>query len=363
MLQQVGRVLALLLLLQINFTVIAYAGVGKVEQQVGTAQVFRSGSESLSEIGFSINMQDDIRTGNGIVGIGFDDNTKVRVDKHSKLVIDSFVYDPKQPNASRLSLKIALGTVRYASGLIAKQNRQSVSIRAPTASIGVRGTAFSMTVDELGRSLVILLPNPDGTVGEIDVTSASGVVLMNQAFQATLVTSTERKPTKPVILDLTEAQINNLLIINRPKNIEKEYETKDDSISILDFNELDQDYLANNDLDEEKLSFTRLDFNLLDVDLLANILDILNKQLYDTVDRFPTDPIIAGQFEEGNTQIYGGPAQQEDWEIYRQIDGRVVRIKVSQYSDTQIQLNQAGSELTLHTTEGASGSVIILNQN
>ena len=199
-------------------------------------------------------------------------------------------------------------------------------------------------------------------MGEIDVTSASGVVLMNQAFQATLVTSTERKPTKPVILDLTEAQINNLLIINRPKNIEKEYETTDDSISILDFNELDIDYLAVNELEEEKLSFTRLDFNLLDVDLLANILDILNRRLYEQTDRFPTNPIVAGVYEEGSTQIFGG--EQEDWEIYRQVDGRVVSIKTPSTQDTRITLRQAGTpDLMLHTTEGANDSQIIINQN
>lgn len=362
MLQLTGLVLALLLLLQINFVTVAHAAVGKVEQQMGSAEVLRSGDKKSSEVGFGIEMRDEVRSGNGIVGIGFADKTKVRVDKHSKLVIDEFVYDPKKPNASKLGLKIALGTVRYASGLIAKQNQQSVSIRTPTASIGVRGTAFSMTVDEIGRSLVILLPNPDGTVGEIAVTSDVGTVIMNKAFQATLVTATEKSPAKPVILDLSEAQINNLLIINRPKKIEKEYTKDEETNNLLDFNELDIDYLAVNELEEEQLAFTRLDFNLLDVDLLANILDILNRRLYEQTDRFPTNPIVAGVYEEGNTQIFGG--EQEDWEIYRQVDGRVVSIKTPSTQDTRITLRQAGTpDLMLHTTEGANDSQIIINQN
>lgn len=361
MLQRTGQVLALLLLLLTNSVVLAYAGVGTVEQQMGSAEVLRAGNTKSSDIGFGIEMLDEVRSGNGIVGIGFEDKTKVRVDKHSKLVIDEFVYDPKKPNASKLGLKIALGTVRYASGLIAKQNQQSVSIRTPTASIGVRGTAFSMTVDEIGRSLVILLPNPDGTVGEIEVTSDVGTVIMNQAFQATLVTATEKQPAKPVILDLTEAQINNLLIINRPSKIEKEYNSTEESSNILDFNELDIDLLANNDLDKEELKFTRLDVNMLDVDFLANILDILNKKLYERVDSFPTNPIVAGRYENGNTQIIGGDG--EDWEIYRNVDSREVFIRVRDGSGTQIQLNQAGSNVIFHTEENASGSVIVINQN
>ena len=45
-----------------------------------------------------------------------------------------------------------LGTVRYASGQIAKDFRENVTIKTPTATIGVRGTDFAMIVDELGGS-------------------------------------------------------------------------------------------------------------------------------------------------------------------------------------------------------------------
>ena len=122
------------------------------------------------------------------------------VSPHSSLVIDEFIYDPNSRSGSKLVMNVALGTVRYASGNIAKLNRQNVDIRTPTARIGVRGTAFSMTVDEIGKSLVILLPNADGTVGEIEVESGAGIVILRQAFQATTVGVSEAKPSKPVIL-------------------------------------------------------------------------------------------------------------------------------------------------------------------
>ena len=60
-----------------------------------------------------------------------------------------------------LSIKASLGTIRYASGLIAKNSKQNVKIETPTATIGVRGTDFTMTVDELGGSTIILLPSCD----------------------------------------------------------------------------------------------------------------------------------------------------------------------------------------------------------
>ena len=151
----------------------------------------------------------------------------------------------------------------------------------------------------------------------------------------------EKTPTLPVILDLTESQINNLLIIKKPKEKEEEGSS---SKNILDFNELDINMLEENKLDEDELIFGRLDFNLLDVDLLANILDALNRKIfYKTIESFPTNPIDPNSYEEGNTQI----VRDGEWLIYRQFDNRIVQITIGEDSQTQIQLNQTGSNVTL----------------
>lgn len=347
----------LLLLLAISISGSAWSAIGTVEKKTGPASIIRNDTTSELEKSAGVEMMDDIRTGNGIVGIGFNDDTKVQVEKHSKLIIDDFIYDGANPKKSKLKMKVGLGTVKYASGKIAKNNAQNVDIQTPTARIGVRGTAFSMTVDEVGKSLVILLPNADGTVGEITVDSDIGQVILNQAYQATMVGAREKAPTPPVILDLSEAQINNLLIVQKPREIEEEESDKESSI--LDFNELDIDLLAENELDEDQLVFTRLDFNLLDVDLLANILDILNSKVFKAEVRFPTNPIQPGIYEEGNTQIVG----EGEWEIYRQSDGRIVYIRLDKDSSVRMELNMAGNNIILHTQENASDSVITINQN
>jgi hypothetical protein len=159
-----------------------------------------------------------------------------------------------------------------------------------------------------------------------------------------------------VILDLSEAQINNLLIVRKPK--EKEEENISDE-NILDFNELDVNLLDENELDKDELVFTRLDFSLLDLDLLANILDILNSKIFSETERFPTNPIQPGVYEEGNTQI----VKDGELVIFRNFDNRVVSITLDQDSQTQMQINQAGSDVILYTQENASDSVIIINQN
>ena len=198
------RIKLIAILLVLPLPQLSYAStIGNVVLQEGIASVERKGTESDLGLDSDIMFMDNVKTGKGELGITFIDDTNVAVSSQSSLIIDDFVYDPNSAEGSKLVLRIALGTVRYASGNIAKLSKQNVDIRTPTARIGVRGTAFSMTVDEIGQSLIILLPNADGTVGEIDVESDVGIVRLNTAFQATSVNSRSSSPSKPKVMDLT----------------------------------------------------------------------------------------------------------------------------------------------------------------
>ena len=87
-----------------------------------------------------------------------------------------------------------------------------------------------MTIDEIGSSTIILLPSCDGAgncfVGEISVESDAGQVILNQAFQATQVDTPESRPLKPVLLDLDENLINNLLIVSETTSISRRNRTR-----------------------------------------------------------------------------------------------------------------------------------------
>ena len=121
------------------------ATIGDVILQEGTGVIERKdGDEFSSKIDLDIFSYDTVKTGQGKTAIEFVDDTRVDITEHSKLIIDEFVYDPNTKTGA-LSLKASLGTVRYASGQIAKNSKQNVKIKTPTATIGVRGTDFSMT--------------------------------------------------------------------------------------------------------------------------------------------------------------------------------------------------------------------------
>ena len=198
------------------------ANIGEVTLHEGNGVIDRKDGEQgiIVEKELGIFSYDTVKTGNGKVGIEFIDATRVDVTQHSKLIIDEFVYDPNS-GTGKLSLKASLGTVRYASGQIAKNSATNVKITTPTATIGVRGTDFTMTIDEVGSSTIILLPSCDTNgncfVGEISVESDAGQVILNQAFQATQVFVPENPPTPPVKLDLEIDMINNMLIVAKPE--------------------------------------------------------------------------------------------------------------------------------------------------
>jgi len=250
------------------------ASIGSVTEQKGTASITRNKSSVEVKKSTEINSMDLVQTGNGVVGILFEDNTQVKVTENSKLLIDDFVYDPNKKDAGKLALKVAMGTVRYASGNIAHENASKVAINTPTATIAVRGTAFTMTVDEIGQSMIILLPNADGSVGEIEVRTSMGSVVLNQAFQATVTTSKEIKPLKPVLLSLSESAINNMLIVKPPKEItQKTVETINKSGSALEFTDLEKNALEVKVFKDPYAGFNDLSINELDVNLLTNALD------------------------------------------------------------------------------------------
>lgn len=187
----------------------------------GPTRISRADVKITGAEGVEVEMMDTIETLESRTGIVFLDDTKVNVTEHSKLKIDSFVYDPGS-GKGKIGLKAALGTVRYASGKIAHNNRQNVNVQTPTASVAVRGTDFSMTVDEMGRSLVILLPakvNGKLVVGAIDVTTDGGTVSMDKAFQGTFVSSSMAPPSPPVILNIDTGNISNDLILDKPTGV------------------------------------------------------------------------------------------------------------------------------------------------
>ncbi len=252
------------------------ADIGGISELNGSAQIVRN--EPLeAKLKFAIQSNDEAITTNGRMAITFLDDSTVKLTEHSQLLIDEYIYDP-DPSKSKMALTFGLGTARFITGNLNRIDKQNITLKTPTANIAIRGTDFTATVDELGRSLIILLPDKFGlSSGEILVTTGMGTVTLNKPYQATTVNVFESTPTKPVILDLTLDVIDNMLIVTPPKEevVVEEETTTTKTDSVLDFNDLDIDYLAEDFL-EDDLEFTELDINYLDVNYLEDLLNVLD---------------------------------------------------------------------------------------
>jgi hypothetical protein len=295
-------------------------------------------------------MQDEVKTARGKAGITFADNTQVQVNENSRLVIDDFVYDPKK-DTGKLALNMASGTVRYASGAIAHKDPSKVAINTPTATIAVRGTDFTATVDELGASTIILLPScpfgwrdieRDCKTGAIDVINDAGIVSLNKPFQATKVETRGTLPTKPVVINLSIDAINNMLIIAPPRELKQDLvATRISMKGALDVDFLKETGLTNAlDLQQKDLYQDKLSTNLLDQNFLANILDIINAQL-------------AAQLNLLNTQKGGLlPDYVATSGIVAEVDDVSVTLSRNDGSNTQSVTVPKNQNSTIYMTQG-----------
>jgi hypothetical protein len=309
-------------------------------------------------------MNDTIVTARAKAKLTFDDNTTVNITEQSKLIIDDFVYDPRNKDAGKLSMKMVQGTARYASGQIAKNNPQNVNIQTPTATVAVRGTDFSMTVDELGRSLVMLLPSCDNTgcvTGAISVSNEAGTVFLDVAFQATLVTSMNTPPQAPVIVTIDTANINNLLIVSPPKEVIKDDLEKNQK-TVLDINFLNQDLLKYNELDKNELEkFRALDINFLDVDLLVNLLDLSTAQLAASQEQLANESSLLPKYSPASGITYYF-SDDENRVTLRKATTHIAEVTVPVDHDVIINITQDGTAVTQQVNRGGTSVINIIQR-
>jgi hypothetical protein len=252
-----------------------------------------------------------------------------------------------------MALTFGLGTARFITGNLNRIDKQNITLKTPTANIAIRGTDFTATVDELGRSLIILLPDALGlSSGEIEVVTAMGTVLLNKPYEATTVSVFESAPTKPVILDLTLDVIDNMLIVTPPKEevLVEEERTSTKADSVLDFNDLDIDYLAEDYLKEDSLEFTELDINYLDVNYLEDLLNVL-------------DALAVAEEEDQlaqatSTQVSGTLLGRDpDTQITTLITGNVISLRREVNESVRIDLNGSDSYTVIFIQDGVSNVI------
>lgn len=129
--------------LSLGFAASADASVGVVVDVKGSASLIRKGRTASLVSGAVIDKGDVVKTAaSGQVQLVFDDKTKIAVGPNSSLSIDNILMR-SETRASKFAVSSVSGTFRFISG---KSKKSAYEINTPTATLGIRGTAFDFAV-------------------------------------------------------------------------------------------------------------------------------------------------------------------------------------------------------------------------
>lgn len=130
----------------------SYAGpagdaIGQVKTLSGSATVQRDGKQMALWIGSKLFQKDTIITGSkGQIGMTFVDNTMFSAGPDTELALEQFSFDTTTYQGVFIS-DIRRGTLAAVSGKIAKHSPGNMTVKTPSAILGVRGTRFLVAVE------------------------------------------------------------------------------------------------------------------------------------------------------------------------------------------------------------------------
>ena len=352
--------------------------IGDIVESTGIGGIVRNNETLPHDIGSDIVLYDEARTGNGRMLIEFLDKEELALTEHTQVYIDEVYYDPN-PSLSKMSIRMVQGTARFASGNGKKINKANIDITTPTAQIAINGTDFTTTIDELGRSLVVLLPDDNGQAsGEIVVINEGGEQILNEPYQATMVSSFETPPTVAVtIQNITPSMINNMFIVNPPQEVKiaVQEQAQDDldkdqgilEVDFLEFNDLETDELKET---EEDLEYSALDIDALNVDLLRDVLDVveaLDKKIRGSssdgasgsIGSFRVDGAVQGLNQDSQYNVF---IEDEKLIFFRDVNG-VIEIAFDSGSNVYLETIVEGYEGIILIGDGDDSRIIINQSN
>ena len=149
--------------------------VGMATKVVSPAQV----ENEPAAVGTLAHMNDELRTGaNARLQVSFRDSTQLNLGENATVVVDRFVYDP-DAGTGEVVLKTGVAALRMATGKISEMQNKKITVSAPFATLGIRGTEFWLGPID-GHYGVLLLSE-----SKLEVRNDAGAVLIDKAGYGT----------------------------------------------------------------------------------------------------------------------------------------------------------------------------------
>ena len=124
------------------------ADIGQVKVSKGGVTIERQGQSLPAAVGTRLQASDVVKTAaDGSVGITMTDNSLLSAGPNSVLALDRYDFN-STTNAGRFDASLHKGTLAVVSGRLAQQSRDAMTVRTPSAILGVRGTEFVISVGD-----------------------------------------------------------------------------------------------------------------------------------------------------------------------------------------------------------------------
>ena len=124
------------------------AEIGQIKISKGQVTLERKGEALPAKVGMRLETADVLKTGaDGSVGITMADNSLLSAGPNSILSLDRFDYEPTT-NQGRFDAQLQKGSLSVISGRMAKQSPEAMTVRTPSAILGVRGTEFMLSAND-----------------------------------------------------------------------------------------------------------------------------------------------------------------------------------------------------------------------
>jgi hypothetical protein len=182
------------------FSQITGPKVGEITGQMGSTFNERDGETQKVNMGYELQMKDFLQTGeDGGMIISYVDGTKFTMGPNTEKTIDEFAFDTSVvPIELAMNVSVNVGSFTYESGSVSNLGGE-VNINAGFATVTVQGTAFSAKVETSGVATITLLPDSDGAVGQVTVSTDAGSQTITNVYNSVKVTSNNLTPTPPKI--------------------------------------------------------------------------------------------------------------------------------------------------------------------
>jgi len=153
--------------------IIAHAFAGRIDFVVGEVKALAPDGRVRSLVkGDEFNSGETIETGNGgRAWLRFTDGAQVSLQPQSQYRIDNYHFTGKVDGEEKGIFSLLKGGLRTITGLVGHTNRKNYSVNTVVATIGIRGTEYSITY---GNSITVTTGE-----GEVEVCNSAGCLTLS----------------------------------------------------------------------------------------------------------------------------------------------------------------------------------------